>query len=112
MIDDGEFARRMRAARAYLDLTLEGAGAHLDYSQSHLSKMEHADENGHRFRKRDRQAIAAVYCDLTGWPPGFFTNEEIPPLRRLEREDDLDPAAVVDLIERDRDDVGESAGHG
>ena len=111
MVTDKEFARRMRAVRAYLDLTLDEAGAELDYSASHLSKMERADTTGHTFRKRDRQAIAAVYCSLSGWPPGFFTDEEIPPLARPRSdEDDLSPLEVVDRVEGRRDDDGVEVG--
>jgi len=110
MISNGEFAARMRAARAYAGLTLIQAGEALDYSASHLSKMENADENGHEFRKRDRQAIAAVYCAMTPFPPEFFTEEKVGPIGRSESAgDDLDPAEVVNLVEQDRDGDGGKA---
>jgi transcriptional regulator with XRE-family HTH domain len=104
MIDDAEFARRLRMLRAYLDLTLEEASGHLDLSASTLSKREHADENGTKMRTADRFHMAAVYIELSGWPPEFFTEERMPsiPVPRPV-EDDLDPADVVDLVERDRD---------
>ena len=110
MIDDAEFARRLRMLRAYLDLTLEQASDHLDLSASTLSKREHADTNGSKMRTADRFHMAAVYIELSGWPPEFFTEERMPEIPRPEpAEDDLEPADVVDLVERDRDDDGGSA---
>ena len=109
MIDDAEFARRIRMVRAYLDLTLAEAGAELGISASQLSTREHADENGMRFRPADRLYMATIYCELAGWPMEAFTDETLPPLRRPEpAEGDLEPADVVDLVERDRDGDGES----
>jgi transcriptional regulator with XRE-family HTH domain len=110
MITDGEFAARMRAARAYAGLTLIQAGEALDYSASHLSKMENADENGHQFRKRDRQAIAAVYCEMTPFTPEFFTAETVGSSSRSGRhEGDLSPAEVVNLVEDGPDGTGGAA---
>lgn len=112
MIDDAEFARRIRMLRAYLDLTLEEASDHLDLSASTLSKREHADTNGSKMRTADRFHMAAVYVELSGWPPEFFTEERMPVIPRPSGvEDDLEPADVVDLVERDRDDDGGSVAH-
>ena len=109
MIDDAEFARRIRMARAYLGLTLAEAGAKLDLSPSQLSRRENADENGMKLRTADRFHMAAVYGRMTGWPSGFFSDAKIPPLpaARLDEDGDLSPADVVDLVDR-RDDDGET----
>lgn len=107
MIDDAEYARRIRMARAYLGLTLAEAGEHLGISASQLSTRERADRNGMRLRPPDRLYMGTIYARLTGWPIEVFTEEEIPPLAPPGRHgDDLDPAEVVDLIEQDRDDDG------
>lgn len=104
MISSAEFAKRMRAARAYLDLTLAEAGAKLDYSPSHLSYLESADSNGHEFRPRDRRGIMSVYCELTGWSEAFFT--DVHPGSMTDPVD-LSPAEVVHLVEEaDSDEDG------
>jgi transcriptional regulator with XRE-family HTH domain len=115
MIDDAEFARRIRAARAYLGLNLEEAGSKMGLSPHRLSRRERADVNGMRMTVADRFHITAVYVGLLGWPPEFFTDEELPPIplppRRPgpegEDEDALDPAEVVRLVEDVRDENGE-----
>lgn len=100
MISDAEFAARMRAVRAYLDLTLAEAGAKLDYSPSHLSYLESADENGHQFRPRDRRGIISIYCELSGWSESFFTDDRP---GSVTDPADLSPAEVVELVEREAD---------
>lgn len=113
-ISDGEFARRIRMARAYLDLTLIQAGEHLGISPSQLSVREHADENGLKLRPADRLYMATVYCNLANWPMEIFTEPEMPPIPLPQPvEDELEPAEVVDLVERqdeDRDLDGGTAG--
>lgn len=110
MIDDAEFARRLRMVRAYLGLNLEEAGRHLSMTPHRLSRRERADRNGMRMTVADRFHMSAVYCELTGWPVEFFTDEKMPPIPRPEEvEDELDPADVVDLVEGDD---GEDAAHG
>lgn len=112
MIDDAEFARRLRMVRAYLDLTLAQAGEHLGVSPSQLSTRESADESGMRFRPADRLYMATIYCQLAGWPMDVFTDEEMPPIPFRERPgdgDDLEAADVVELVEADLDDDGGTA---
>ena len=100
MIDDREFARRIRAARAYLGLNLEEAGEALGISAHRLSRRERADKNGMKMTVADRFHITAVYCDLTGWPPESFTAEPLPPIpNRRSAGDDLTPADVVDRVD-------------
>lgn len=113
MIDDAEFARRIRMIRAYLDLTIEQASRELDVAPSTLSRREHADTNGAKLRTADRFHTAAVYCRLSGWPEGFFTDEKMPPIPLPgELEGEISPAEVVDLVEREKDGDGESAERG
>lgn len=113
MIDHPEFARRIRAARAYLGLNLNQAGELLGLTPHQLSRRERADVNGMQLTVADRFHISAVYCEQTGWPVGFFTDEVMPPIPHpREPEGDLDPAEVVDLVEGHRDDDGESAERG
>ena len=113
LIDDPEFARRIRAARAYLGLTLSEAGEELGLSPHRLSRRERADSNGMKMTVADRFHISAVYCELTSWPVEFFTDEKLPmiPLPR-QAEDDLDPAEVVRRVEQHRDDDGEKVERG
>jgi transcriptional regulator with XRE-family HTH domain len=108
MITDAEFARRIRAARAYLGMTLEMAGKRMGLSPHRLSRRERADQNGMKMTVADRFHITAVYSDLTGWSPEFFTDEKIPtiPIPARRDEDDLSPAEVVARVEDDRDDDG------
>ena len=96
MIEDAEFARRIRAARAYLGLNLEEAGERLSLSPHQLSRRERADRNGMKMTVADRFHISAVYVEATGWPPAFFTSEEIP-LIPGPASDDPGPAEVVSL---------------
>lgn len=109
MIDDAEFAKRIRAARAYLGLNLIEAGERLGLSPHQLSRRERADRNGMKMTVADRFHISAVYTGLLEWPPEFFTDEKVPaiPLPRSP-EDDLEPAEVVELVESPLDD-GEGA---
>lgn len=96
MIEDDEFARRIRAARAYLGLTLEEAGARLDLSSHQLSRRERADVKPMRIPTAERFHIATVYSGLANWPTEFFTSETMPPLAPPgELEDPLDPVEVV-----------------
>jgi len=106
MIDDAEFAKRVRACRAYLDWTLAEAGDALGLSPSQLSKREHADTNGLRFRPADRLYMATVYSEQSGWPLEFFTGG------RREEPEDLSPAEVVELVEGREGDDGAEAGRG
>jgi transcriptional regulator with XRE-family HTH domain len=110
MIDHAEFARRIRAARAYLGLNLKEAGALLGLTPHQLSRRERADVNEMQLTVADRFHISAVYCERTGWPVGFFTDEVMPPIPLRESvEDDLEPADVVELVEADLDDGGGAA---
>lgn len=108
MIDDGEFAKRIRAARAYLGLNLEEAGKYLGLSSHQLSRRERADSNGMQMTVADRFHISAVYTDLTGWPPEFFTDDRIPPLPprpAFGPKAKLSPLEVIDrMTEDDRED--------
>jgi len=100
MIDDAEFARRIRMIRAYLDLTLDEASEELDVAPSTLSRRENADTNGAKLRTADRFHTAAVYCRISGWPAEFFTDETMPPIPRPgELLDDLEPGDVIELVE-------------
>ena len=111
MIDDMEFARRIRAARAYLGLNLEEAGEKMGLSPHRLSRRERADKNGMKMTVADRFHITAVYCDLTGWPQECFTAETFPPIPAVRREGgaDLTPGEVVEKVESRRSDGGGAA---
>lgn len=109
MIRDAEFARRIRAARAYLGMNLEMAGKKMGLSPHRLSRRERADQNGMKMTVADRFHITAVYSELTGWPPEFFTDEKIPPIPipvARPDADDLSPSEVVNRVEDDRDGNG------
>lgn len=113
IIDDSEFARRIRAARAYLGMNLSEAGERLGLSAHRLSRRERADSNGMQLSVADRFHIAAVYCELTGWPIGFFTDQKIPviPLPGSDSdEEELSPREIVDRVDREEDD-GDAAAH-
>lgn len=68
-----EFAARMRAARAYLDWTLNEAGSHLRMSRQVLSKRERGRATQ---SVADRFLIATVYCESSGLPEAFFTEPD------------------------------------
>jgi transcriptional regulator with XRE-family HTH domain len=72
-LSDAEFAARARAARAYADLTLEEAGRLLGISRQALSRRETSQVG---IPISDRFVLATVYCQLTGWPEGFFVEEK------------------------------------
>lgn len=112
MIEDAEFARRIRAARAYLGLNLEEASKALGLSPHQLSRRERADKTGMGLDVSDRFHLTSIYADLTGWPTSFFTDDEIPLLRPEGGQPDLSPLEVVERIERDRDEPEEGNGRG
>jgi transcriptional regulator with XRE-family HTH domain len=109
-VTDAEFAARLRGARAYMDLTLEQAGKMLGLSQQSLSRRESGKQP---IPESERFYFAAIYLRETDLPPRWFTETDLRRiLEPLEDGDDLEPADVVELVERDRDDDGESAGRG
>lgn len=100
MIDDAEFARRIRAARAYLGLNLEQAGAEIGISTHRLSRRERADRNGMRMTVQDRLEVMRAYMRLTGWPRAYFTDEKMPSIPLPEElGGELSPDEVVGLVE-------------
>lgn len=107
VMTDAQFAARLRGARAYMGLTLEQAGKLLGLSQQSLSRRESGKQS---IPESERFYFAAIYLRETDLPERWFTE---PDLRRvmepLGDADDLEPADVVDLVERDRDDDGGSA---
>lgn len=76
-LDEREFAGRIRAARAYADLTLEQAGAMLGISRQALSRREN---QAVAISTPERFVMATVYSEATGWPVTFFTEEKMPDL--------------------------------
>jgi transcriptional regulator with XRE-family HTH domain len=101
VIDDPEFARRIRAARAYLGMNLTEAGEVLGMSPHRLSRRERADVNGMRMTVEDRRQVMKEYIRLTGWPREFFIDEVIPvSASRVDDPGDLSAAEVLDLVDR------------
>lgn len=76
-LSNEEFAARCRAARGYLDLTLEDIAAKVGVSRQALSRRE---AGAVKVRPVDRFVMASVYAELTGWPVEFFTDEKLPPM--------------------------------
>jgi transcriptional regulator with XRE-family HTH domain len=111
MIEDAEFARRIRAARAYLGLNLNEAGKEMGLSSHQLSRRERADKKPMRMTVRDRLKVMEAYMRLTGWPRAFFTDETMPSIPLPEElGGELSPADVVGLVElADPDDDGGTA---
>jgi len=94
-----EFAARIRAARAYLGLKLDEAGDYLGISRKALSRREN---NAVLIPTTARFVMATVYCELTGWPVEFFTDEELPPMSLTSPGagdgDAVEPGDVVHLV--------------
>lgn len=93
-----EFAARIRAARAYVGLRLDEAGDALGISRQALSRREN---NAVLIPTTDRFVMATVYCEMTGWPMEFFTDEKLPPMGLTspgEGGGDLEPDDVVGLV--------------
>lgn len=93
-----EFAARIRAARAYLGLKLDEAGKALGISRQALSRREN---NAVAIPTTDRFVMATVYCQLTGWPVEFFTDDTLPPIGLTspgEGEGELGAGEVLDFV--------------
>lgn len=99
-LEVGEFAARCRAARGYLGLNLDQVSDKMGLSRQALSRREAGTVS---IRPVDRFVMASVYCQLTGWPMEFFTEEHLPSMVLTSPgEDDgegLSPGEVVSLID-------------
>jgi transcriptional regulator with XRE-family HTH domain len=71
-LSEKEFAARARAARAYLGWTLDQACEKLGTSKGSLSRRENALV---KIPRNDRFVMATVYCEASGLPEEFFTEE-------------------------------------
>ena len=104
-----EFAARLRGARAFADMTLAEMGELVGVSPQGLSKRENLRQP---MPDAERYWFAKLICERTGLPEAWFTETERSRLSPIQPvEDDLEPADVVDLVERDRDDDGGSVAH-
>jgi transcriptional regulator with XRE-family HTH domain len=72
-LSPSEFAARMRAARGYAGWTLAEAGERLCVSRQVLSKRERGEA---RQSIADRFLVATVYCEESGLPESFFTEQD------------------------------------
>jgi transcriptional regulator with XRE-family HTH domain len=93
-----EFAARCRAARGYLGLNLDEVSVKMGLSRQALSRRE-AGAVG--IRPVDRYVMASVYCQLTGWPMEFFTEERLPSMgltSPAEGGGELEPGDVMEFV--------------
>lgn len=98
-LDDREFAGRIRAARAYAELTLEEAGELLGISRQALSRRE---TNAVGISTPERFVMATVYSEVTGWPETFFIEARMPELPIGQSGGgELEPGDVEDGLEGD-----------
>lgn len=99
-LENAEFAARIRAARAYADLTLEEAGSLLGISRQALSRRE---TNQVAIPTTDRFVMATVYCELTGWPEAYFVEEKWPEIPLPGEGAELEPEDVSRLVDEQQD---------
>lgn len=100
----GEFAARLRAARAYLGWRLEDAAPKIGVSRQALSRRE---SGAVHIRNSDRWVMATIYTEASGWPREFFTEEawpEIPAPAEVE----VEPEDVAHLVEEGQDDAAQA----
>lgn len=95
-----EFAARLRAARAFADLTLAEMGELLGISPQGLSKRENCKQ---ATTQAERLYYAVKICERTGLPMSWFTEpsrSKLSTIRESDEDDfDLTPAEVVRLVE-------------
>lgn len=68
-VDASEFGRRIRAARAYADLSRPKLAIQLGMSEGYVRDLE----NGKSVKELERRGLLERMVEITGMPAAFFT---------------------------------------